>query len=381
MTASPLTIAHVKDHFLPRSETFIYNLIQAVPEATPVVLDRYRQQNSDIFPIAHHISSAARFGQWAGVCERAALRYLGRSFYLETAVARRPISLLHAHFGQLGALFAPIAQRRRLPLVVSFYGKDASVFLSEPTWAPRFARLWQTSARVLALGPAMRRQLAAAGCPPAKITLLPLTLDVNRFSRCAYTPPQPREPIKLLTIGRLIPKKGVDILLKSLSILQTSGAPAWQLCIAGDGPQRQALQSLAQTLGLSERVHFLGWLSPDQVAAQLAQTHLFVLASRDDPVTAETEGTPTVLLEAQACGVPVVSTHHADIPFIAPHGKSGLLAAAGDTNALAGVLAEMLARKDEWATMGQNGKRRVAQMHDMRVVGPQLLQIYRECAA
>lgn len=375
----PITVAHFKDHFLPLSETFIYNLLQGLPEVNAIILNRFRQQNAGIFPVQTHISPGESLGSWAGWLERAALRTLGRSFYLESAIQKHRVDLIHAHFGQLGALIAPVARRRKIPLITSFYGIDISVFARDPAWAPRFARLWQTSRRVLALGPWMQQQLAQVGCPPPKIEILPLAVNVTQFDFRRRFYPQAEEPVRLLTIGRLIPKKGIDVLLQALAILRETRREPVHLTVGGDGPQRPALEQLTRQLDLADRVHFAGWLTAEQCTQQMANAHLFILASRRDPVTGETEGTPTVLLEAQACGLPVVATNHADIPFIVRHGESGLLADEGSPAALAAVLAEMLAHKQEWPAMGQAGRDYVSAVHDGRHVGVQLQNIYLKC--
>ncbi|MEX1020136.1 MAG: glycosyltransferase [Litorilinea sp.] len=379
MTHRALKVGHIKDEFLPRSETFIYNQLLGVPDVPPVILDRYAQQNATLFPVQSHFSPVTALGAWAGWAERGLLRYFQRSPYLETAIRRQKITLLHAHFGQLGALFAPIAQRHQVPLLTSFYGKDLSVFARDPKWAARFDLLWQIGRRFLVLGPTMQKWLVELGCPSPKITILPLPIDVDLFEYREHTPPPPTEPALLLTVGRLLPKKGIDLLLRALAQVPAGPVPPPHLNIVGDGPQRARLEHLAHELGLSDRVHFLGWLAPAQVAAQMAAAHVFVLASRSDPTTGETEGSPTVLLEAQASGLPVLSTRHADIPSVVHAGASGLLVAENDVAALANAVAEIVHSPERWAAMGRAGRAYVTATHDIPVVGRQLKQIYISC--
>ncbi len=371
------TVAHVKDRFLPRSETFIFNLVRALRRYRPIILDRHKRQHAEAFPVEFHYSPVERFGAWAGLLERASLRLLGYSPYLEYILRREGARLIHAHFGQLGALFIPVARRHGLPLATSFYGTDVAVFARHPTWRHRFDALWQYGARFLAVGPAMAERLVNLGCPADRLEILPLSIDLQKFAFFEHRPPRDHEPVRILTVGRLIPVKGVDLLLRAIAALK-SRRPL-QLWVAGDGPQRPMLERLADELSLWERVTFLGWVEHLRMAELMAQAHLFVLASRTDPQTEQTEGSPTVLLEAQAMGLPVVSTLHGDIPFIVRHGETGLLVPEGDAEALAAALDELLQHPERWGEMGRAGRALVESQHEMRCVGARLEEMYDRC--
>lgn len=370
-------IAHVKDHFLPRSETFIFTLIAALRRYRSIILNRHARRNAELFPIQGHHSPVERFGSWAGPLERLALRLLGRSPYLEYILRTEQVRLIHAHFGQLGALFVPVARRHGLPLVTSFYGTDVAVFAVHPCWRHRFEALWEYGVRFLGVGPAMAERLVNLGCPADRLEILPLTVDLREFGFIERRPRPDDEPIRILSVGRLIPVKGMDILLRAIAALN-SRHPL-QLWIAGDGPQRPRLEHLADELGLGEKVTFLGWVEYTRMAELMAQAHLFVLASRTDPQTGETEGSPTVLLEAQAVGLPVVSTLHGDIPFIVRQGETGVLVPEGDAEALAAALDDLLTHPERWPEMGRAGRALVESRHDMHRVGAQLERVYDRC--
>jgi colanic acid/amylovoran biosynthesis glycosyltransferase len=370
-------VAHVKDHFLPRSETFIFTLIRALRRYRSIVLNRHKRQHADVFPVERHYSPAGRFGIWAGVLERAALRLLGYSPYLEHVIRSEEVGLIHAHFGQLGALFVPVARRHGLPLVTSFYGKDLSVFACHPAWQRRFQALWTHGWHFIALGPNMVEHLKELGCPPECITIVPLAVDIRQFAFATQQLLRREGPVRILTVGRLVPKKGTDILLRAIAALNPSHS--LQLWIAGDGPQRPTLERLADELGLGETVTFLGWVKHTRMADLMAQAHIFVLASRTDPETGETEGSPTVLLEAQAMGLPVVSTLHGDIPFIVRHEETGVLVPEGDAEALAAALDELLRHPERWPEMGHAGRALVESQHEMSQVGARLEVIYDQC--
>ncbi len=366
------TVAHVKDHFLPRSETFIYTLLQAHRRYRPIVLDRHPRVHAAQFPWEAYYSPAETWGPWAGIAERALLRWWGRSPYLERVLRRTQTRIMHVHFGQVATLFAPLAQRLHLPLVTSFYGKDVSVFGRHPAWRSRFRTLWAYGDAFLVLGPHMAQQIIEQGCPEDKVHILPLALDLHRIPFTSRVPPPKGSPTRLLTVGRLIPKKGIDVLLRALAQLP----PHVHLWIVGDGPQRAELDHLARTLGVSHRVTFLGWQSHEEVIAWMQRAHIFVLPSRTDPTSGETEGTPTVILEAQASGLPVVATRHADIPSLVEEGRSGFLVAEGDAEGLAQALKVLCAHPDRWRAMGRAGRERVETHHHVERVIQRLESIY-----
>ncbi len=371
------TVIHIIDHFLPRSQTFIYTLLRGLRQYRNIVYNRHRRQHANLFPVERHYSPVERIGRWAGIVDRLLTRHLGYSPYFARVCALEKPALVHAHFGQIGALFAPLARRHHLPLVVSFYGQDISVFLHDARWQDRFHALWTQGERFLVLGPQMREQLIRAGCPSERVEILPLPLDLSQFPFTPPRPPAPGSSFRLLTVGRLVPKKGVDVLLHAVARL-ASDYPLL-LTVAGDGPERPRLERLAQKLNIQEQVRFLGWFDHTRLSQLFAQTHIFVLASRTDPRTGDREGTPTVLLEAQAAGLPVVSTLHSDIPFIVRHQVTGILVPEGDAEALADALATLLNHPEQWQEMGAAGRALVQHQHDMNRVGQQLGRIFRMC--
>jgi glycosyltransferase involved in cell wall biosynthesis len=153
---------------------------------------------------------------------------------------------------------------------------------------------------------------------------------------------------RLTCVGRLARAKGLPILFDALVLLART-RPDIHLTLAGDGPDRAALEALAKQLGLSSRVTFLGYRSQAGVRELLAETDVFVLASL-------AEGVPVVLMEAMAAGVPVVATRVAGIPELIDDGVSGLLVPPGDAQALAGAIERLLndsALRESFARRGR----------------------------
>lgn len=171
--------------------------------------------------------------------------------------------------------------------------------------------------------------------PAGVVSVAPVGLHTARYRRpTPYAPPRPDEPLRVLCLARLVPVKGVDTLLRAA----TTSARV-RLTLVGDGPQRAELEALAQRLGAP--VTFEGPAPTDAVPALLHAHHVLALPSRVLP-SGRTEGTPRVLLEALAAGLPAVATAVGGAPALLA-GGGGVLVPPDEPAALARALDELAA--------------------------------------
>lgn len=284
-----------------------------------------------------------------------------------------PFDLAHCHYGDVGLADAGAARLWRAPLVVSFYGYDCSSFVRE-RGAAVFAPLFASADRILALGETMRARLEALGAPRDRLAIQPLGVDPGVFAP-AHGPPAAR---RLLTVARLVPKKGIDVALRAVALLAPQ-FPDLRYEIVGDGPLRQELEALAGRLGIARLVEFAGMRSQEEVRRALGRASLFVLPSRTAP-DGDEEGTPTVLLEAASAGVPVVSTRHAGIPDVVADGETGFLVEESDAEALSARLRDLLTEGELRARMGRAARSRVLREHDTALLSARLERHYEEAS-
>jgi colanic acid/amylovoran biosynthesis glycosyltransferase len=166
--------------------------------------------------------------------------------------------------------------------------------------------------------------------------------DVDRFKivHCGvaiakYRYRAPRKTIKTLFCAtRLAPEKGLTFLLRAMALLRKQGYDL-ELRLGGDGPSKGGLQDSATRLGLSDRVHFLGFLTEDEIVLELESSDLFVLPSF-------VEGIPVSAMEAMAVGVPVIATNIAGTSELIEDGRTGLLVRPSDPEALAEAVVRMI---------------------------------------
>jgi colanic acid/amylovoran biosynthesis glycosyltransferase len=190
--------------------------------------------------------------------------------------------------------------------------------------------------------------------------------------------PDGRRPRTVLTVGRLVEKKGHQYAIEAFARAH-SAFPDAEYLIVGDGSLRRELEELSRSLGLGDSVRFLGAKRDRDVAALYSRATLFVLAS----VTAkdgDMEGQGLVLQEAQASGLPVISTLHNGIPDGVLDGVSGFLVPERDVGALADRMIELLGDAEERERMGRAGRAFVAGKYDAPILTRQLLELYERAA-
>ena len=265
-----------------------------------------------------------------------------------------PFDVVHCHYGVTGLRYGVAARLWRAPLVVSFYGYDASRYpreRGEGVYAP----LFPAAQRVTSLSPHMDDRLRALGCAPERLRRVPLAVDATAGDEAPPTTPRATGEIRLLTVARLVEKKGIDVALRALAGMRDE-LTGLRYDVIGEGPLRGELEALAASLGIADRVRFLGPATGDDVRRAMREADLFVLPSMTAK-NGDEEGTPTVLIEAAYAKLPVLATRHAGIPEVVADGESGMLVAEGDATALADGLRAMLAGRERWTAMGEAGHR------------------------
>jgi glycosyltransferase involved in cell wall biosynthesis len=197
--------------------------------------------------------------------------------------------------------------------------------------------------------------------PRAELELIYHGLDFAQFPAAPRAPSQrdgsdPGRPVRLLSVGRLVEKKGTDILIEALARLPAS--LAWRLEHAGGGPLSAEMRGLAERRGIAQRIAWLGPLTQAEVLERYRDADLFVLASRI-AADGDRDGLPNVLMEAQSQGVAVLATALSAIPELIDDGVTGRLVPPEDPDALARVLAGLIADPAHRARLGRAGLERV----------------------
>ncbi|HQT26490.1 MAG TPA: glycosyltransferase family 4 protein [Burkholderiales bacterium] len=229
----------------------------------------------------------------------------------------RDFDLIDAHyFYPDGVAAAFLGRQLGKPVVITARGTDVNLI---PEYRiPRKMILWAASqaAGIITVSTALKERLVEIGVDPAKITVLRNGVDLERFSpmekaaqRAELNLPSPL----LLSVGNLVESKGHDLAIRSLSLM-----PDKHLAIVGEGPEKENLQLLARSTGVKGRVEFLGSLPQKELPRYYSAADALVLAS-------SREGWANVLLEAMACGTPVIASRVGGNPEVVASDEAGVL--------------------------------------------------------
>ena len=242
--------------------------------------------------------------------------------------------------------------------------------------AAAFSGATRHAARILTATQATLASVPARHRPRCRM-MVENGVDLERFRASAWPqPPSATEPLRVLFVGRLVPFKGVGMLLDAAALAAASGRPI-EVTIVGSGPMEQAWRAQAAALGIERRVRFMGALPAEQVAAEMARCHVFCL-----PSVRESGG--AVLLEAMACARPVIAVGFGGPAEIVDDEVGRLLApvSAGQVTAdLAAVLADVCADPATWRRRGIAGRRRAEQMFSWPAKVAGAAAVYDELAA
>jgi colanic acid/amylovoran biosynthesis glycosyltransferase len=319
-------------------------------------------------PMLLRTLDASRFGRTA--------RSLDLFYWAAGLAPRRSFDIVYCHFGWNGLYASMLREVGALSgkLVTVFHGADVSWQLQAfgtEVYRPLFAK----GDLFLPISEHWQRKLAGLGCPAERLRVHRMGIDPERFAP-RERGLAPGQAVKLLTISRLVEKKGVEYGIRAVGQLVARGRDV-RYTIVGDGPLRRTLEELIERLELGERVSLAGPRDHDAVHEALAWAHIAVapsVTSRDG----DQEGIPVSLMEAMAMGMPVVSTVHSGIPELVRDGVTGRLVPERDVDALAGALADLIDHPETWPAMGRAARQHVVEHFAIAALNDRLVAQFRE---
>jgi glycosyltransferase involved in cell wall biosynthesis len=285
------------------------------------------------------------------------------------AIARlaRGFDLIHAHW-TLSAFAAVLGRpAHRRPVVCTLQGSDVYRAMRVPLAGGLSRAALRGVRRVIALSAALADAAALEGIDRRRIAVVPNGVDAALFAPDGI----PREPV-LLSVGSLIRRKGVGVLIEALPLIRRR-FPRIRLVVVGDGPLRAELESLAAGNGSAGAVRFTGSLAPAEVARRMRRCELFALPSLE-------EGQGVVLLEALASGTPCVASRAGGIPEIL-RPEWGALVPPGDARALADAASDLLGDAGRRRAMGKAAAAGVRERYAWPVVARRIADVHAEALA
>jgi glycosyltransferase involved in cell wall biosynthesis len=285
---------------------------------------------------------------------------LDRSALLASRLVRLGSPPLYIHFAHKPATLGRFAARLAgVPYALSCHAKD--IWLTPERELQAKVRGAEVALTCTAVGRA-RLEDAAAGATPVVLAHHGVEVEVDTARHAAAGAP------RILTVGRLVAKKGHDTLIRAAAILRDRGID-FTLRIAGEGVEWPRLQRLVHELDLADHVVFLGPLSPAEVHAEYLAATVFALACRQLP-NGDRDGLPNVLMEAMVRGLPIVSTRLEGVSEAVEHGRGGLLTEPDDPGACAAELERVLAHPQLARRLGAGARAAVVERFDRRRLLP-----------
>jgi colanic acid/amylovoran biosynthesis glycosyltransferase len=364
-----------RNELLPRSETFILEQAASLTKFRPVFAGLIRSKSGLPLPDGSILLGHDRsvYSRSKGMLYRATGVWPG----FHGRIQRAGASLVNAHFAMDGACALPVALAANVPLVVTLHGNDVTTSehlhrkaLRGQLYLLRRGRMFETAKMFLCASDFLRRSALENGFPEDKLRTHYIGVDLKSF--CPPPSGQPRQNV--LFVGRLVEKKGCRYLIRAMQQVQ-SQFPLARLVIVGDGPQRASLELQAREAGV--QCEFRGAQSSQVVRQELIAARVFCVPSVKAK-TGDSEGLGIVFAEAQAMGVPVVSSLHGGIPEVVSDGVTGLLAPERDHDRLAQHIIRFFSDDTLWNDCSRKAVSWVAGKFDLQKQTAVLEEIYRD---
>lgn len=311
--------------------------------------------------------------------------FISGIFHLFWLSRKHKFDVIHAHWLlPNGFISAMVNRLLKIPYVITLHGSD--IFVSKQNFIFKNMAKWtlKHAAMVTSVTPAFLPKLSALGVPEQKRCMIPNGVTPSVFSSPSQKRiAQLRETLSIpvnspivFALGRIVLKKGFNVLIQALPYVRENIQDV-KIIIGGDGTDLSRLKTLAEETGVSDIVHFTGTINRTDVPVYFYLSDLFVLPAVFDP-KGNVDGCPIVILEAMACGKPVVSSNISGIPIVVKDGETGLLVDEKNVNGLATAIISLLEDPAKREQFGKAGQQRIQQELTWTKIVEQFISIYQQ---
>lgn len=376
-------IAIFVEHYLTISMTFVYRqMLGVMPDFIPIVICE-TVNNLETFPYGFIYSVDAHSCQ-VSLIQRISnkiRRILTNKYVLQNKkhlvlwkehLKQHKCKLIHAHFGPNGIKILPLAKELNIPFIITFHGYDISKLLRIPSYVCQLRKLFEGAQMIIVVSEKMRKDAISLGCPEDKVVCHYIGIPVDEFREKEIK--DRNGAIRLLQVSNFAEKKGHKYTIESFNEIIKKGISA-HLIFVGDGPTRKDCQILVNKLGLNNYVLFMGEKPMGEISKIMNESDIFVhhsVTARDG----DQEGIPTVIMEAMACSLPIISTYHSGIPELVINEKSGFLVEEKSVTGMVNKMETLCKKKDLRISMGRFGRKYVRERFNMNIQNKKLKDLY-----
>ncbi|MGE7646336.1 glycosyltransferase [Peribacillus frigoritolerans] len=338
------TIAYFVSENIKTHQRFIYNQIVKITNYRTIVIGPFDNTDRTEFPFENYYN-------------------INKIKDLKKFFEEQDIIAIHAHHGSHGQEILPVCEKYNIPLIVSIRGRDGSdrpeIFKKN---AKRYSALNKHGAHYYPVCQYLAEGLRRLGIPAKNMHVLYGGIELDLFPYANRTLPTVGE-IRVLSVGRLVDKKGFVTLIKAFKHIY-SQYPNARLHIIGAGEDEKKIKSTIAEYNLKDVVILRGAMDSKQVSDELKKAHIFCLASQTAK-NGDIEGIPNALKEAMASGLPVVSTRHAGIPELIEHQRTGYLAPEKNDMELANGIQFFIENPDVWTDYTERARKVIEEKFDV----------------
>lgn len=382
MNAMQRKIVVFRTKLLPYSETFIKEQVLSYQQWSPILVGQFSLSDGIDLKDVNYATFEQKYNKFYNF-KRNVYKLIGFSPYRDYDILNniKP-DIIHVHFGVDAVVNWPLLKKIHVPLIITLHGYDITIDKSwwkagkEGIHLKKYPEKLNEIAKYenvqfLAVSQAVKEKAIEFGIPSDKIKVSYIGIDLLNFSVSTNNFDNRKQ---ILFIGRLVEKKGAHVLLDAFSKIKDK-FPEHIIKFIGDGPLKPQLNDQAQTLGVNAK--FLGACSKETIIEELQNTSVFCLPSIRAK-NGDSEGFGLVILEAAACGVPVVTSALGGATEGIVHGKTGFRFDENNSDELALYLDTLLRDPHLMKSMGQNGRDFVEKNFDINKCTRSLETIYED---
>ncbi len=284
--------------------------------------------------------------------------------------------IMHCQFGQYGLIGTRLRELGffQAKVVTSFRGFDLSSIVKRKG-QKTYEELFKKGDLFLPVCDYFKNRLIELGCNEDKIIVHRSGIKLNTL-KCFPRNDKDRQYIQLLSIGRLVEKKGFEYSIKAVAKVIEDYNCQIKYTIIGGGLLMDNLKELIAQLGMDNNIKMLGVKKHDDVIQNMYESQVFIAPSITSS-DGDQEGIPNVLKEAMATGMPVISTYHSGIPELVEDGVSGFLTPERNVDVLAEKIKYMVDNPHLWKELGSVGRKVIEKDYDIDKLNQELIEIYK----
>ncbi len=337
-----LNVVHTFHHYLPNTSNWAYKLINNLPDTKNIIVaEKFLKMNfynPDFMYIEFPLREIDVENRTLKirVFNRLVIETRNRLYfsYIKSLLKNEQVKvhIVHSHFGTAGWNFRKLVKKLNTIHVVSFYGQDYEMIpFLQPVWKKRYKELFDLANLFVCEGNHGAKILKNMGCPEEKIVVNRLGVEVENIP--FFKREKKKGELKLVQISAFRQKKGHIFTVKAFENA-LKNCPNMSLTLVGEGPEKEKIKNYVYKNNLQDRVRVLKGIRHEEVYNFLKDYHVFIHPSCYTENKDCEGGAPVALLDAQATGMPVISTTHCDIPEEVVHEKTGFLSPEKDIKTL-----------------------------------------------